>query len=107
MDELLPTLAKLRRRNVRIIINTRNPDEHVSEYETQALGAVEALQTLGVTVLYTVKHHRKLAIIDKEIVWEGSLNILSQNDSCEMMRRSESTYLVAEVLGFIGAQHWL
>ena len=107
MNELLPILAKLRRRNVRIIINTRNPEEHVSEYETQALEAVEALQTLGVTVLYTVKHHRKLAIIDKETVWEGSLNILSQNDSCEMMRRLESTYLAAEVLSFIGANRWL
>lgn len=107
MNELVPILAKLRRRNVRIIINTRNPDEHVSEYQTQALEAVEALQTLGVTVLYTVKHHRKLAVIDKEIVWEGSLNILSQNDSCEMMRRSVSSFLAMETLNFIGAQRWL
>jgi hypothetical protein len=38
------------------------------------------LQKLGVQVLYTSGHHRKLAIIDREILYEGSLNIPSQND---------------------------
>ena len=51
-------------------------------------------------VLYTVKHHRKLAIIDEEILWEGSLNILSQGDSCEIMRRTFSDSLALQMLHF-------
>jgi hypothetical protein len=61
---------------------------------------------MEVKVLYTVKHHRKLAIIDDEILWEGSLNILSQNDSCEIMRRTVSQQVASEMVRFIGARRW-
>lgn len=101
MRELLPVFEKLRKRNVRIIVNTRNPDEHEGEYVGQAYDAVIAMQKLDIEVLYTVKLHRKLAIIDDDILWEGSLNILSQNNSCEIMRRSESKQLVKQMMDFI------
>jgi len=101
MNGLLPVFRALRQRGVRIVVNTRNPEEHDEDYEYQAKLAIYELQELGVTVLYTVKHHRKLAIIDKEILWEGSLNILSQNDSCEIMRRIESEELARQTLEFI------
>ena len=29
-------------------------------------------------------HHRKLAILDRKVLWEGSLNILSQTRSREI-----------------------
>ena len=101
IDELLPVLTKLRRKGVAVTINTRNPIEHDAEYETQALIAIEQLQGLGVKVLYTVKHHRKLAIIDGGIAWNGSLNILSQHDSCEIMWRVASEGIADQLLGFI------
>lgn len=102
MDALLPTITKLRRRGVRMAINTRNPDEHHYPYSLQAEEAVRKLQELDVRVMYTVKHHRKLAIIDDEILWEGSLNILSQNDSCEIMRRTHSKQLCSQMVAFTG-----
>lgn len=107
MNELLPLFSKLRQRGVRIAVNTRNPDEHDYEYAQQATYAVQAMQEMDILVLYTVKHHRKLAIIDGEILWEGSLNILSQNDSCEIMRRTVSQQLADEMVRFIGAGRWL
>ena len=107
IEELLPILRKLRQRGVRITVNTRDPKEHDAEYECQARLAVYKMQELGVTVLYTVKHHRKLSIIDGEILYEGSLNILSQIDSCEIMRRTVSQQLANEMVRFIGAGRWL
>ena len=101
IDELLPMFTKLRRKGVSVTVNTRNPIEHDAEYETQALVAIEQLQGLGVKVLYTVKHHRKLAIIDGGIAWNGSLNILSQHDSCEIMWRVASEGIAEQLLGFI------
>lgn len=100
MEHLLPLLAKLRRKGVRIVVNTRNPEEHNEEYAIQAGDAVAAMQDIGIKVLYTVKHHRKLAIIDEEILWEGSLNILSQSDSCEIMRRTISNGLALQMMRF-------
>ena len=101
IDEILPVLTKLRRKGVSVTVNTRNPIEHDAEYEMQALVAIEQLQGLGVKVLYTVKHHRKLAIIDGTVTWNGSLNILSQHDSCEIMWRVASKGIADQLLGFI------
>lgn len=104
---LLPVFKKLRRRNVRIIINTRNPDNHEDTYREQALNAIDEMQELGIEVLYTVGHHRKLAIIDRCVAWEGSLNILSFNDSCEIMRRITSVSLAKELIIFTGIKGYL
>lgn len=101
IEELLPVITKLRRKGVSVTVNTRNPIEHDAEYEMQALVAIEQLQELDAKVLYTVKHHRKLAIIDGVIAWNGSLNILSQHDSCEIMWRVASKGIADQLLGFI------
>lgn len=101
MDALLPVFEKLRRRGVRIIINTRNPVEHDGNYYYQAVDAITSMQSIGITVLYTVGHHRKLAIIDRKIIYEGSLNILSFNDSCEIMRKITSDRAAKELIKFI------
>ena len=101
IEELLPVIIKLRRKGVLVTVNTRSPIEHDEEYEMQALVAIEKLQGLGVKVLYTVKHHRKLAIIDGTVAWNGSLNILSQHDSCEIMWRVASKGIADQLLGFI------
>jgi phosphatidylserine/phosphatidylglycerophosphate/cardiolipin synthase-like enzyme len=107
MNDLLPILRKLRRRGVGLVVNTRHPAEHDDAYQAQVETAIENLQDIGATVLFTGGHHRKLAIIDDEVLWEGSLNILSQNDSCEIMRRTVSQQLADEMVRFIGVGRWL
>lgn len=97
---LLPIFVKMRSRNIKIVVNTRHPSEHNAPYDRQAWDAIEQMQDLGVEVLFTGGHHRKLAIFDRQILWEGSLNILSQNDSCEIMRRMESSELATQMLSF-------
>lgn len=64
------------------------------------------MQEIGVTVFYTVGHHRKLAVIDQEIFYEGSLNILSFSDSCEIMRRVVSSTEAMKLLKFIGLKNY-
>jgi hypothetical protein len=103
LKTLLPTLEKLKARKVRIAINTRDPRTHDEAYrQGDTYEAISKLQHMGVQVLYTGNHHRKVAIIDRGILYEGSLNILSQSDSCEMMRRIESAQLAWQIVRFIG-----
>lgn len=102
VEALLPLLRKAVKRGVRVVINTRNPNEHDQPHSTFAVDAIADLHSIGVEVLYTGKHHRKLAIFDRIILYEGSLNILSQNDSCEMMRRISSPELAHQMLAFTG-----
>jgi len=107
VEALIPILSKLRRRGVKVIINTRDPIEHDYEYRLQAEQSIEMFQALDIQVLYTVRHHRKLAVIDRSIIWEGSLNILSYYDSCEIMRRTASASDVETLIKFIGLQKYL
>lgn len=101
IERFLPIFKRLTRRGVKIIINTRHPDEHDTRYRTQAIIAIQLLQEIGVEILFTIKHHRKLAIIDREIIYEGSLNILSYYDSCEIMRRITSKAEAEMLIDFI------
>ena len=107
LTALLPALQKLRKRGVRIVINTRSPNEHDGIYQDQAEQAVADLLALDALVLFTAGHHRKLAILDKAIVWEGSLNILSYNDSCEIMRRIMSARLAQQMIWFLKLDKYL
>jgi PLD-like domain len=106
MNLLLPTLIELRNKGIRILINTKPFEEHEQRYRDQAIWAVGVMQDMGIEVLMTAGHHRKLAIIDDNILWEGSLNILSQNDSCEIMRRIQSPESVKRMINFTGIRKW-
>jgi PLD-like domain len=108
LKTLLPTLEKLKIRKVRIAINTRDPRTHDEGYwQDDAHEAISQLQCMGVQVLYTGNHHRKVAILDRHILYEGSLNILSQSNSSEVMRRIESTPLAWQMVRFIGIDRLL
>ncbi len=100
---LKPTLEKLVGRGVRVIVTTREPKEDDRYNET--ITALAMLHELGVEILLTGNHHRKLAIIDRRVLYEGSLNILSQHDSCEIMRRIESEEIGLQMLVFTGVVH--
>lgn len=102
IEQLMPALRKLSRCGVQVVVNTRHPEDHEGDYCRQAAEAVVTLQDMGAVVLYTGGHHRKLAIIDRKVFYEGSLNILSYRDSCEIMRRVASSVEAKKLLRFIG-----
>jgi len=106
VENLMPIIRRLRKRDVRVIINTRPPEEHDEAYAFQAENAISSMQSIGVKVLYTIRHHRKVAIVD-DILWEGSLNILSHSDSCEIMRRTVSSVLTNEMMRFTGVANYV
>jgi len=107
LQTLLPTIQKLKKRRVRVVINTRNPLEEKDHVRDGSIRAIAELQHLGVQVLFTGGHHRKLAILDRQILWEGSLNILSQSDSCEVMRRISSVQIAWQMTRFIGIDNFI
>lgn len=107
MNALYPSFRRLTKRGVRIVINTRDPNQHEWRMAREAEAVVSTLQDLNVEVLYTEYHHRKLSILDGEIIYEGSLNILSQNDSCEVTRRIESKSLATELMIFLNLNKYM
>ncbi len=100
--QLTKTFEKLRKKRIKVIIYTRVPKHQPYRLRDEAVGAIFILRTAGVTVYECWDYrHRKVAIIDKTILWEGSLNILSQSKSRETMRRIISTPLSRQMLNLI------
>jgi phosphatidylserine/phosphatidylglycerophosphate/cardiolipin synthase-like enzyme len=102
MKTLWPSLKRLYDRGIKIYIITRDPKEHNKEYEYQSENEIRAFETIGIQVLLcTGNHHRKLAIIDRQVLWEGSLNILSQIRSREIMRRLDGNGFAKDMFNFL------
>lgn len=108
MQTLWPVFRRLLERQVKIYIMTRDPREHTLEYQRQSEVEIQRMEAEGIQVSLCIgNHHRKLAIIDRNILWEGSLNILSQVKSREFMRRLEGGGFAVEVFDFIGYERFL
>lgn len=108
MKILTPVFADLIENGVSIYVITRNPKEHDEILAKQAETEIQKFENIGVQTLLCVgNHHRKLAIIDRIILWEGSLNILSQARSREIMRRIQSSELATETFNFLNLNKFI
>lgn len=106
-SRMLPTFRKLIKKGVKVRINTRNPRHHDKELRIQAWQSIKQLREVGVKVkFYDDMRHRKLAVLDREVLWEGSLNIMSQSYSKEIMRRTRSRDLAVQMIRFTAINTW-
>lgn len=102
LRSLKPVFGKLVGRGVNVFVITKSPEEHDDYMAEQSRAGIDYFEVLGVQVLLCGGgHHRKLAMIDRKILWEGSLNILSQSHSREFMRRIDSQKLTEEMFRFL------
>jgi phosphatidylserine/phosphatidylglycerophosphate/cardiolipin synthase-like enzyme len=99
---LISIFHDLLAKGVKIYVMTRDPKEHEENMEYQSEQTISLFERMGVQVLLCIgNHHRKLAILDRKILYEGSLNILSQNKSREIMRRIENETVALEMFDFL------
>lgn len=69
------------------------------------LGLAETFQTFDDQEIHETDINYEIQRI--KVLWEGSLNILSQHDSCEVMRRIHSERLANEMIKFIGINRFI
>ena len=100
--DLSKYFEQLRHKGVEIYVLTRIPKEHDGKMRYYAEEEIKRLTGMGIKVLpFIGKIHRKIAIIDRKVLWEGSLNILSQSDSREIMRRFEGKNSSKQMMTFL------
>lgn len=108
MKMLFPVFETLVQRGVKVCVFTRDPSEHVEALGEQSEFEIQKFEAIGVQVLLcTGNHHRKLAILDRLILWEGSLNILSQTKSRELMRRIDDEQTTVDTFHFLHLERYL
>ena len=102
-DFLKSTIEKLIDRNIDIFIFTRPIEEYENIIRPQIECVLKRFKDMGVSIFYPGRYiHQKVAIIDREILWDGSLNILSHRASNEMMRRTVDVDSAMKVMAHIG-----
>lgn len=107
-DCLKRTIEKLKYRNIDVFIFTRPVEEYENIIRPQIEITLKRFEEMGVCIFYPGRYiHEKVAIIDRQILWEGSLNILSHRASNEMMRRTESKDSAVEVMEHININQYI
>ncbi|MDO8513091.1 MAG: hypothetical protein Q7S37_01170 [bacterium] len=97
------TLETLKRRNIALFIFTRPLEEHEYLMRAEIKCALKDYEEMGACIFYLQGSiHEKVAIIDRAILWEGSLNILSQRESKEMMKRMANEDMAMQVMSYLG-----
>ncbi len=108
MDHLFPIFEKLIEKDIKVYVITKSANllkEPLASYSRQI---IKEFEILGVHVLSaTNNHHRKLAILDRKILWEGSLNILSQTKSREIMRRIQGANHAQVMFDFLKLEKFI
>jgi DNA-binding Xre family transcriptional regulator len=89
---------------VRICVFVQDPDagkkgsRSDSTNRETIISAGKTLASFGVHVTLRPRIHEKLIVIDESIFWDGSLNVLSHNDSTERMTRWNCREKVVEAI---------
>ena len=96
INKLEAQLAACIKRRVRVCTFVQRPldKERIASVEKMA----SRLTKVGVHVTFRPFIHEKLAVIDESILWDGSLNILSQSRSAERMLRWTDQSIVFETI---------
>lgn len=89
-------------RGIKINIITRDPVDHTEMIGHKATNEVLFCKELGINIiLLRVSHHRKIAIVDRSILWEDSLNMLSLYSSQEIIGRIEGKKWAIQMFDFL------
>ncbi|MDX6528485.1 MAG: hypothetical protein QOH41_775 [Blastocatellia bacterium] len=88
-------------RGVSLRLVTRPPGDQGGLLEEGLGETIDQLRKTGIPVDLRARMHEKISIIDGDILWHGSLNILSHRDTSESMLRIPSRSACTEVARFV------
>lgn len=100
--QIIPNLRNAITNNVKIIVLTRPAEEYKGKDLISWQDTIELLQRNGVTLILRSKIHQKFTIMDRRVVWYGSINLLSYGNSEESMMRLESPNIAYELIKSTG-----
>jgi superfamily I DNA and/or RNA helicase len=98
LNKLLPRLVEKQRNGIKVKIFSRGDGDgwHIK--------GVKTIRESGIEIVNREKMHEKIIVIDERILYHGSLNALSQNDTTESMLRIINHRIVQEVSEYIQSE---
>ncbi len=95
---MLRILKERQEAGVKVTIVTWHPDAYMYGREEHRIQLMEALRNAGFHIELVADNCERYAVIDNEIVWYGSMNLLSKDDVEDNIMRVVSKSIAAELL---------
>ena len=90
----------LQLRGVSVVVLTLDPEDYPDDGRDQHKSHIEHLISSGVNVIPRHKYRERFAIIDKSLVWYGSMTLLSNEKEDDSMMRINNPAVAEELLEF-------
>ena len=98
VDRIIKILGKRRELGVKVTIVTWHPDAYKYGKDDVRMELMERLRKAGFEIRLVEESCEHYAVIDNEIVWYGSVNLLSKEDTEDNLMRVCSKDIAAELL---------
>lgn len=98
VDRIINMLGKRRELGVKVTIVTWHPDAYKYGKDDVRMELMERLRKSGFEIRLVEESCEHYAVIDNEIVWYGSVNLLSKEDAEDNLMRVCSKDIAAELL---------
>lgn len=98
VDRIINMLGKRRELGVKVTIVTWHPDAYKYGKDDVRMELMERLRKAGFEIRLVEESCGHYAVIDNEIVWYGSVNLLSKEDAEDNLMRVCSKDIAAELL---------
>lgn len=98
VKRIISVLGEKQEMGVKVTIVTWHPDYYKYGRDEVRMNLLEMLRRAGVELWLVEDNCEHFAVIDKEIVWYGSVNLLSKEDAEDNLMRVCSTEIASELL---------
>nr|QLJ99472.1 phospholipase [Micromonospora carbonacea] len=92
-----PALGAAVERGVKVVVFVRDARDHLQGTDNSQQN-LKTLRAAGPTIVEMYKMHQKIVVIDERLVLLGSLNVLSQRQSREVMLVMEGAHFARKIL---------
>ena len=96
--QMLQYMGTALEKRVKVFVVTRPIDEYKGKDRPALEGILDLLKRADVHVVFRSNIHQKFAIVDRSIVWYGSINLLSFGSAEESIMRLVSSNIAYELM---------
>jgi len=90
----------LLQRGVSIVVLTVAPEDYPEDGRDQHIAHIQRMESSGIKVRKLNKYRERFAVIDRSLVWYGSMNLLSNEKDDDSLMRINNPAIAEELLEF-------
>lgn len=98
VDQLISTIEKKQENGLKAVVVTWHPGEYSYGRDDARMALMERLRKAGIEIRLVEESCERYTIIDREIVWYGSVNFLAKEDIDDNLLRVDSREIAMELL---------